>query len=202
MKGLDVLGADYGDIISTLFQAAGGGVDYARASEAENKVSVSAAAALADTIAADQAATSAIAQAASLALVVKADPSKKHDLAIAKAAADKAIIVQDKAGAVLLESKRADRIKAAQNIVDAAVKKVSAATGTAKLIAQAYLDAANMTLSKAKGESQDKKDKGDKGDKEGLLSRSIVGGFKVWHGLATAVVAIIGVVVVKKFKHK
>lgn len=204
--GLDLIGADYGAIVSTIFQAAGGAVDYAKEMQQEQAAAASADSALSAAIAADRAATSAVTKANTSALVAKADPSKASAAKADKAAADSAVAVQDQAGAAVPEEKRADRVKDAQDAVDAATKKAKAATGSAKMVAHAWLAAAKQTLSKAKGNEsggskKDKKEKDGDGESVGFFSTAIVGPVKIYHALIAIAAAGAAAVAYKKF-HK
>lgn len=202
LLGIDVLGADYGEIISTVFQAAGGAVDYAKHVQDENAAIASADSALAAAIAADQAATVAVGKAAMSALVAKADPSKVGALKADKAAADAAVAVQDRVGAALPEEKRAARVKAAQAAVDNATRRVAAARGSMEVVVQVELAAAKQTLAKAKGKEEKSNKAVEKSnDGESFLVKPLVGPVKWWHAIVGALAAS-AVVIARKRSHK
>lgn len=194
MRGMDVIGVDYGGLVSSIFNTAGAAVDVAQQSEAEkadnNKLQAS--------ITADKAATTAVWRANASGTLAD------------KSVADAAVAAQDKAGAAVPEGKRADRVKAAQAAVDTANQDLSDAlhaNDTAKQKnAQAELDAATQTLDKARGvapEGNAGKGKGGKGGAGGGISWStpLVGPVKVWQGLV-GLVATVGGVILWKRSHK
>ncbi len=183
--GLDIIGADTGAILSTVFSAAGGAVDYAKHTQESDAAAASAESALAVAIAADRAATDAVTKAA-LSAMLKGSSAKAD-----KVAADAAVAAQDSAGALVPEEKRTDRVKDAQEAVDNATKKVSHASGTVKTVAQVRLDAAKQTLAKTKGS-----EKIEKTEERGLFSKVIHSGY-TW----LVLVAAAGLLAYKKF-HK
>jgi hypothetical protein len=189
---------DYGSIIAPLLQAGGGAIDMAQQSQKEGDAAAAVTDKLTACVNADNAATSAVAQLTIALAVAKVDKTKAPAVKSAKAAAKQALDAQDKAGAALPEEKRPDRVAAAQASVSSAQAKVSAASGQMKVVAQAQLDAAKQTLSKAQGGDAKGAGKGD--DSSGFFSKSVVGPVKVWHAVAMLVVGGLGVVAWKRRK--
>lgn len=201
-QGLDILGAGTEGLPSFLFQAGGGVADYVKQSQAEGAAAAKANSALKAAIVADNAATNAVARAKVSAAVAAKDPSKAGAAKADQMAADTASAAQDKAGADVPPEKQADRVKAAQDAVDAAKTGVENAlrSGGApqQLAAQARLDAANQTLTKAQGGSVDSGGgKGKGGSGEGVLSKPLIGPIRRWHALVAAVVAGGGALLLK-----
>lgn len=204
--GLDVIGADYGGLVSSIFQAGGAAIDVAKQSQQEDAAKADAAQKLAAVIAADRAATTADWRAAVSAQVAKNDPSKADIAKADQMAADKADQTQNEAGTALPDGQKSARVKAAAQAVDDANKAVQDAlrSGNAsqKTVANAQLAAAQRTLVKAKGGTPDTKTgSGQKpSGADGLLSRAIVGPVKVWHALATLGAAGVAAVLYKAAK--
>src|SRR5882672_8561847 len=115
MRGIDLVGVEYGGLVSSLFNAAGAAVDVAQQSQAEQSANNKRDAA----IAADRAATNAVWHANASAATAQLDPKRAGAAKADKMAADKAVQVQDKTGAEMPTSKRDERVKAAQAGVDA-----------------------------------------------------------------------------------
>ncbi len=203
VRGIDVIGVEFGGLVSSLFNAAGAAVDIKSQSQAEKADADKVKAA----ITADQAATNAVGRANTSEAVAKLDPSKANTAKADKMAADAAVKVQDKAGAVVPESKRADRVKAAQDAVDTANQDVQDALRSSdkakQMSAQAWLDAANQTLGKAQGtvpEGNTGAGKGGKGAgaSTSFLSSTLYGPIKWWEAIVAAVVAGGGVYLWKR----
>lgn len=198
-RGLDVVGADYGGLVSSIFSAAGAGVDYAKQSQKEKEDAAKSDAKLQAAIAADQAATNAVARATVSAAVAKKDPTKAGAAKADALAARSALAAQDKAGADLPEDRRDARIEAAQKAVedaDTGLQNALRAGGSPVVVAQAQLDAANQTLNKAKGlvvKNDPVADKSSAGDGESFFTKKVVGPVKVWHALLGVVGAAGGV---------
>ena len=204
MRGIDVVGVEYGGLVSSIFNAAGAAVDVAQQSQAEKADADKVQAA----IMADRAATNAVWKANASEAVAKLDPSKASAAKADKMAADQAVKVQDKAGAAVPAGKGGDRVKEAQGAVDRAnqdLQDALRADDKAKqMSAQAELDAANQTLGKAQGtvpEGNTGAGKGGKGAPAGtssMFSAAIVGPVKVWHALVGLVVGAGGVYLWKR----
>ena len=214
MRGLDVVGGgtgglvgvDYGNLVSSIFNTAGAAVDVASQSQAEKADNDKLQAA----IAADKAATNAVWRANASAEAAKLDPTKAGAAQADKMAADAAVKVQDKAGAAVPDSKKADRVKAAQAAVDAAnqdLQDALRANDKAKqLSAQAELDAANQTLDKATGDApagnvgHGKGGKGAPAGSASVFDKKLVGPVKVKHVLEGLGAIVVGTVAVKALR--
>lgn len=203
MRGIDLVGVDYGGLVASIFNTAGAAVDVAQQSQAEQSANNKR-----DTaIAADRAATNAVWKANASAAAAEIDKSKAGTAKADKMAADKAVQVQDKAGADMPASKRDERVKAAQTAVDAAQTDMQDALRSGdkakQMSAQAEMDAAQQTLGKAQGtvpEGNTGAGKGGKGAGSGasVFSTTIAGPVKVWHALVAAVAAAGGVYLWKR----
>ncbi len=199
MRGIDVIGVDYGGLVSSVLQTAGAAVDVAAQSQAEKAADTKLQAA----IAADHAATNAVGRANASAEVAKVDSKQSGAAKADKMAADKAVQVQDKAGAEMPANKRDDRIKAAQTDLDNAQKALEDATRSGDKAkeagAQAFVDAANQTLNKAQGIAPEgnvghgKGGKGAPAEGSSFFSKTVYGPVKVWHALAGLVAGFGGV---------
>jgi hypothetical protein len=205
-QGLDVLGADSGGLPSLLFQTGGGVIDYVKQSQAEGDAAAKANSALKAAITADNAATNAVARAKVSAALAAKVPSKAGAAKADQMAADTATATQDTAGAAVPPEKQADRVKAAQAAVDAAKMGVETALreggAPQQLAAQARLDAANQTLTKAQGGAVDSGGGKGKGASSGsVFSKTLVGPVKLWHALVALVAGVGGTIAYKKL-HK
>ncbi len=200
MRGIDLVGVEYGGLISSIFNAAGSAVDVAQQSSAEQAAESKAQAA----IAADRAATNAVGRANASAEAAKIDKTQAGAAKADKMAADKAVQVQDKAGAAMPADKKDERVKAAQDDLDNAQKALEdALRGNDKAkqtAAQAFVDAATQTLGKAQGvapEGNTGHGKGTNGTPS-MFSKKIVGPVKVWEALVGLLVVVGGAYVWKR----
>lgn len=192
MNGLDIVGADYGGLVSSIFQAGGAAVDYAKASQKEKEDATKANTKLQAAIAADQAATNAVARATMSARVAEKDPTKAGAAKADAMAARSALAAQDKAGVECPDDKRKERTEAAQKAVDdAEVALQGALRGGGEAIiaaAQAKVDAAKQTLDKTRGVPPAASTGGGvvaQRQEEGFLSKTLFWKIKVWHALLT-----------------
>ena len=200
MRGLDLVGVDYGGLVSSIFNTAGAAVDVAQQSQAEKAADGKLQAA----IAADRAATNAVGRANASAAAAAIDKSQAGTAKADKMAADKAVQVQDKAGADCPADKRGERVKAAQTALDDAQQALEDALRSGdkakQMGAQAMVDAATQTLGKAQGVAPE----GNTGHGKGangapsMLSKKLVGPVKVWQALVGTVVAAGGVYLWKR----
>ena len=185
MRGLDLVGVDYGGLVSSILQTGGAAVDVAQQSQVEKAADSKLQAA----IAADRAATNAIGKANASSAAAAIDKSQAGSAKADKMAADKAVQVQDKAGAECPENKRGERVKAAQDSLDSAQQALEdALRGGDKAKqqgAQAMVDAATQTLGKAQGTAPEGNTGHGKGTNStpSVLSKKVLG-VKLWQGLA------------------
>lgn len=196
MRGLDLVGVDYGGLVSSIFNTAGAAVDVAQQTQADKAADVKLQAA----IAADRAATTAVGRANASAAAAAIDKSQAGAAKADKLAADKAVQVQDKAGAALPENKRDDRVKAAQEDLDKSQQALEDALRggdkAKQTTAQAFVDAATQTLGKAQGVAPEGNTGHGKGTKGGpsVLDKKLVGPVTVKHVLeGLGAVAVVGV---------
>lgn len=194
MRGLDLVGVDYGGLVSSIFNTAGAAVDVAQQSQAEQSANSKLAAA----VAADKAATSAVGRANASAAVAATDKSQAGAAKADKMAADKAVQVQDKAGASCPTDKRDERVKSAQADLDNAQKALEDAVRsgdkTKQLTAQAFVDAAQQTLGKAQGVAPEGNTGHGASGGPSLLDKTIVGPVKLVHVLEALGVAVVGTI--------
>jgi len=194
MRGLDVVGVEYGGLVSSIFNAAGAAVDVAQQSQAEQAANAKLNAA----IAADRAATNAVGKANASAQAAKLDPTRSSAAKADRMAADAAAKAQDKAGAAVPSNLLSKRVDSAQSDLDNAQSALEDALRgsdkAAQMAAQAMVDAAQQTLDKVQGRPSSS-GKGGKSGSSGtsFLSKTVAGPVKVWEVLAGAVATVGGV---------